>query len=58
MIIAVNFPTQAVGKKKPEKKIGLHELFHIYSHIISLLTGSYELKLTSLPMSGFTAEFW
>ena len=37
--------------------IQIYELFHIYTYIISLLTGTYELnKLTSLPMCGFIAQ--
>ena len=37
--------------------VQIYELFHIYTYIISLLTGRYELnKLTSLPMCGFIAQ--
>ena len=53
MIIAVNFPIQVTGKKKPGKKSGLSYILHI----VSLLSGRYELnKLTSLPMCGFIAQ--
>ena len=41
MIIAVNFPIKAMGKKKPEKKSGLQRELN---------------KLTSLPKCGFIAQ--
>jgi len=44
MIIAVNLPIWAVGGRKPEKNQGFNGIQSgLQLHIISLLTGRYEL---------------